>query len=51
MSEINENKMPSNFIQEIIDEDLKEKKYMEFYLDLLWYYVLKIDIQNWKMWI
>jgi len=27
MSEINENKMPSNFIKEIIDEDLKEKKY------------------------
>jgi len=27
MSEINENKMPSNFIKEIIDEDLKERKY------------------------
>ena len=27
MSEINENKMPSNFIKEIIDEDLKENKY------------------------
>ena len=27
MSEINENKMPANFIKEIINEDLKEKKY------------------------